>query len=70
MSLSTLPANQGIASRKGRAGENTPSNTNCKGSVRPITAFHDGHLTTKIASRPVQDLVRVAMLLGIEASIV
>jgi hypothetical protein len=49
--------------------QNVPANADCEGSIRPIASFDDGHLPAEIAPRSIEDLVRVTVLLGIEAAV-
>lgn len=40
----------------------SPSNSNGESPFLPVSAFDDRHLTTQEGSRPVEDLMRVAMI--------
>ena len=51
-------------------GVDEPSDANGKGSLGPVAPLGDGHLAAEVAARSVEDLVRVAVLLGVEAAIV
>lgn len=42
--------------------DNLPSNSYCEGPFRPVSSLNDGHLPAHIASRPIKDLVRVAVI--------
>jgi hypothetical protein len=46
---------------------NVPSNANSKRPIRPVSPFDYGHLAPQIAAWTIENLVRVAMFLGIEA---
>ena len=39
-----------------------PSNTNSEGSLRPVSAFYDGHLAPHVAAGAVENLVGVSMI--------
>lgn len=48
---------------------NLPANSNRKRSIRPVAALHYGHLAPDIASGAIENLVRVAVLLGGDATV-
>ena len=47
-----------------------PSNADCEGSFGPVSPFDDGHLAADVASWAIEDLVRVPVFLGVEATVV
>ena len=47
-----------------------PANSDGEGSVRPFATFDYGHFAADVATRAVEDFVRVAMFLGVEAAVV
>jgi hypothetical protein len=42
-----------------------PTNANGEGSLFEIAAFDYGHFAAQEGARPIEDLVRVAMVLGV-----
>lgn len=45
-----------------------PSNANGKSSIAPVAPLHDGHLSSKVTTGAVEDLMIVAVLCSREAS--
>lgn len=45
----------------------SPANANGESPLRPVATFDDGHLAAEVASRAIEDLMRVAMLGSREA---
>jgi hypothetical protein len=43
---------------------NSPANSNCECTISPGAALYNGHFPSDIASRPIEDFVRVAVLLS------
>lgn len=68
-----VPRAQGVAQRQHQrrlARADGPADADREGARGPLPALGYGHLAADIGARPVEDLVRVAVLLGVEAAVV
>lgn len=52
-----------------RTKRDLPANTNSKSPLIPTPALDNGHLAAQVASRSIEDLMAVTVLLGVEAAL-
>lgn len=53
-----------VATSTCHTGSIVPSNSDSEGPVFPVSSLDDGQLATQVAPRPVEDLMRVAVIRG------